>query len=70
MMKKDVKSKVAAKKLNGCDGRKIHIVFCIGFGTEFTWIVVIKFFAFNLHLATTFDFTLATHSFYSLAVLD
>jgi len=81
IMKKDVKSKVAAKKW--FDGRlmaKILIMtiqvnlFCLlhillGFGTKFTWIAVIKIFAISLpsshFLAATLDFT----SFFTMAFL-
>jgi len=81
LWKKDVKSKVAAKKW--LDGRliakilimTIQVNLCcllhvsLGFDTKFTWIVVIKIFAISLpsnhFLAAYFDFT----SFFTKAFL-
>ena len=81
VVKKDVKSKMAAK--NGCDSRlkakilitTIQVNLCcllhvsLWFGAKFPWIVVVKIFALAYHhsyfLATTLDFT----SFFTTAFL-
>jgi len=77
IVKKDVKSKVAAKKWLWwyANGKKIlvtiirwiSVAFSIGFGTKFTWIVITKFLAISLHCIYFLPATLDFRSFFTMA---